>query len=255
MTSQEITEIITQTINSLFNNLIGSIDNSLYSILDDVTFISQDIIHDSYFEKILGTNINNGILLICNSLLIGFILYYCVHLLFSSYINSKIENPFKFIFKIILIAILINSSFFICEKILYLNSTLSSAIRELGENIYNKNISFSQLINELNSDMLGNFVKSPELNDFFPDFDKLDKLDELELEFVFLLTFGVLPIQSILYFLNIEKINWIHFASGSISKLFSSIALFADASMTTLQLYSLQISDRILILFSISSLL
>lgn len=151
MTSSEITEVITQTINSLFNNLVGSIDNSLYSILDDITFISTDIIKDSYFEKILGANTNNGILLIANSLLVGFILYYCIQLLFSTYINVKIENPFKFIFKILLIGIFINSSFFICEKFLYINSIVSSSIRAIGENLYKKDICFSTLITELNS--------------------------------------------------------------------------------------------------------
>ena len=149
MTSTEITEIITQTINSILNNFVGSIDNSLYSILDDITFISQDIVKDSYFEKLLGTNSNNGILLISNSLLIGFVLYYCIRLLFSTYLNSKIENPLKFIFKILLIGIFLNSSLFLCEKILFLNSILSSSIRELGENIYNKNISFARTNNSI----------------------------------------------------------------------------------------------------------
>ena len=151
MSSTEITEIITQTINSIFNNLLGSINNSLYSILDDITFVTPNIINDNYFQNILGSNSNKGILLIANSLLIGFVLYYCIQLLFASYINSKIESPYKFIFKILLITIFLNNSFFICEKLLFFNSTISSAIREIGENLYNKNICFSELINELNS--------------------------------------------------------------------------------------------------------
>lgn len=151
MSSTEITEIITQTINSIFNNLLGSIHNSLYSILDDITFITPNILSDKYFQNILGTNSNKGILLIANSLLIGFVLYYCIQLLFASYLNSRIESPFKFIFKTLLISIFLNSSFFICDKMLFFNSTISSAIREIGENLYNKNMCFSELINELNS--------------------------------------------------------------------------------------------------------
>ena len=151
MSSTEITEIITQTINSIFNNLLGSINNSLYSILDDITFVTPNIINDNYFQNILGSNSNKGILLIANSLLIGFVLYYCIQLLFASYINSKTESPYKFIFKILLITIFLNNSFFVCEKLLFFNSTISSAIREVGENLYNKNICFSELINELNS--------------------------------------------------------------------------------------------------------
>ena len=81
--NSNITANIIESINTILGNLFSSIDNNVYDVLDDVTFISSDIINDSYFEKILGTNANNGILLICNSLLIGFILYYCIQLLFS----------------------------------------------------------------------------------------------------------------------------------------------------------------------------
>lgn len=44
-----------------------------------------------------------------------------------------------------------NSSYFICNQIISLNSFLSSAIREVGENIFSKSICFSSLITELNS--------------------------------------------------------------------------------------------------------
>lgn len=74
--AKNITQIIIETINTILQNLFSSIDNNLYEILDDIIFINPDIISDSFFEKILGTNSHNGIILICNSLLFGFILYY-----------------------------------------------------------------------------------------------------------------------------------------------------------------------------------
>ena len=72
--TSNVSEIIIETINTILQNLFSSIDNSLYSILDDITFISSDILNDKYFDKIFGTSTSNGILLIANSLLIGFIL-------------------------------------------------------------------------------------------------------------------------------------------------------------------------------------
>ena len=91
--AKNITQIIIETINTILQNLFSSIDNNLYEILDDIIFINQDIISDSFFEKILGANSHNGIILICNSLLFGFILYYfliggMIHEAFSS-------NPFS----------------------------------------------------------------------------------------------------------------------------------------------------------------
>ena len=40
----DITQIIIDTINTIFENLFSSIDNSLYEVLDKVTFISSNIL-------------------------------------------------------------------------------------------------------------------------------------------------------------------------------------------------------------------
>ena len=45
----DITQIIIDTINTIFGNLFSSIDNNLYSVLDDITFISSDILYDKNF--------------------------------------------------------------------------------------------------------------------------------------------------------------------------------------------------------------
>lgn len=145
-------DIIISTINSLFGNLFSSIDTSIYSALDNITFINTDILHSYYFEKLIGTNTSSGILLIANSLLIGFVLYYSInYLLYSlNVIQSELPTPSQFFFKILIGGLLMNSSFFICKEIIYINSLLSSAIRTLGQEQLNININFSELINRLN---------------------------------------------------------------------------------------------------------
>ena len=147
---QNLTELIKETINSIFSDLFSSIDNSLYSILDDITFIKSDIITDSYFQNLFGTSSTNGVLLISNSLLIGFILYYAVNLLFSHYSYSEIQKPSQYIFRVIIFVILMNFSYFICELIINLNSYITLAIRQIGESVFGKEICFNSLIKELN---------------------------------------------------------------------------------------------------------
>ncbi len=44
-----VTQTILNTINYIFETLLSSIDNRLYGILDDLTFVSSDILHDNYF--------------------------------------------------------------------------------------------------------------------------------------------------------------------------------------------------------------
>ena len=148
--NSNITTTIINTINTILDSLFSSVDNGLYSILDDITFISSDIINDSYFEKILGTNTSNGILLIANSLLFGFLLYYSIKHLFSYLYYSQIESPAQFIFKVIILGLAVNFSYFICEQILNIMSYITLAIRGIGENLFNKNICFSELILEIN---------------------------------------------------------------------------------------------------------
>lgn len=146
-----ITEIIIQTINTIFSNLISSIDNNLYAVLDDITFINTDILNTDYFQKILGTATSNGILIIANSLIIGYLLYYCGRLLLSNLAIVQEQRPLPFILKLILLGIFMNASFFVCERMIYLTSSISLAIRNIGEEIFHTDICFSSLVSKLNS--------------------------------------------------------------------------------------------------------
>lgn len=145
-----IVQTITQTINNLFSNLFSSIDNSLYSILDDLLFISSDILENKYISQIFGSP-NSGLLLVCNSLLFGFCIYYGFKLLLSYITFSEVQRPTQFIFKLFLCAICMNFSLFIVQTIINLTSNLSLAIREVGEIIFNKNICLATFIQEINS--------------------------------------------------------------------------------------------------------
>lgn len=146
-----VTDTIIDTINTILQNLFSSIDNSLYNILDDITFISEDILSDKYFEKILGSSISNGILLIANSLLLGFIIYFSIRYFMSHLSSVQIESPYQFIFKLLIFGIIMNFSYFILEQFLSLLSNITLSIRSLGETLFSTEICFSTLINEINS--------------------------------------------------------------------------------------------------------
>ena len=134
------TDTIIQTINTIFENLFSSIDNSLYSVLDNITFITSDILNDKYFEKIFGTATTDGILLIANSLLIGFLIYYALRNLLANFTYVQIESPVQFVLKMIIFGICMNSSYFIVGQVIDIMSNISLAIKEIGENLFSKNI-------------------------------------------------------------------------------------------------------------------
>ena len=148
-----IVETITQTINNLFSNLFSSLDNSLYTVLDDLLFINSDILDNKKMFNLLGNSNADGFILICNSLLIGFTLYYLCTLLLSYLTFSQIQKPIQFVFKFFLCAIAINSSDFLIDKFISLFSNLSLSIREVGELNLNENICLSTFIQNFNSNI------------------------------------------------------------------------------------------------------
>lgn len=147
----DYSQIIINTINKLFLNLFSSIDKTLYSLLDKIVFVNSSIFDDSLFQKVFGTVGNPGIIMLANSFLVAFFLYYSVRLFLSGYSISQVEPPRKFLFKFIIIAIIINFSPYICQQLIYINSLLSDAIISVGENIFNLKLSFSCLVEKLNS--------------------------------------------------------------------------------------------------------
>ena len=78
-------------------------------------------------------------------------MFYIVRYAYSHYTNTYTEQPFQFIFKLFIFAILSGSSYFLMEQFLNINSLISLAIREVGENIFGCSISFSELIQKLNN--------------------------------------------------------------------------------------------------------
>lgn len=150
-----LTESIKQSLNDIFSNLFSSIDNNIYSLVDNLTFINTDIINNPAISKLFGENISNGILLICNALVIGFILYYSINYLFSHLTYSRIQTPSQFIFKCIIFISLMNSSLWICREIINIISLITELIKSLGHNAFGTTISFSNLIDKINSTFYG----------------------------------------------------------------------------------------------------
>ena len=240
----DITQIIINTINTLFETLFASIDNNLYSILDDITFIGPNILNDKNFENIFGNSTSNGILLISNSLLLGFILYYAIRYLMSHLTYSRIENPSSFIIKLIVFGIFMNFSFFIIEFILDLNSNISLAIRNLGESIFHKNICFSELISTINSNMS---IDTSSLNIFSIDglikstlsLSLLNLVFSYSLRYIMVKVFVLLSPFAFLS-LTLNSTNW--FFKAWIKNLFSLLFIQIIVSIVLLILFSLDFS-------------
>ena len=243
--TNNITQTIIDTINTIFETLFASIDNNLYSVLDEITFINSDILNDSNFEKLFGTSTSNGILLIANSLLLGFLLYYSFKYLMSHITYHKVDSPFSFVIKIVVFGICMNFSFFIVQMLLDLNSNISLAIRNLGENLFGKNICFSELINTINTKAS---IDTSSLNIF--SIDGLIKstlsISLLSLVFSYSLRYIMVKVFVLLApfaFISLCTDNTSWFFKSWLKNLFSLLFIQIIVSLVLLILFSLDFDD------------
>ena len=243
--TNNITQTIIDTINTIFETLFASIDNNLYSVLDEITFINSDILNDSNFEKLFGTSTSNGILLIANSLLLGFLLYYGFKYLMSHITYHNVDSPFSFVIKIVVFGICMNFSFFIVQMLLDLNSNISLAIRSLGENLFGKNICFSELINTINTKAS---IDTSSLNIF--SIDGLIKstlsISLLSLVFSYSLRYIMVKVFVLLApfaFISLCTDNTSWFFKSWLKNLFSLLFIQIIVSLVLLILFSLNFDD------------
>ncbi|MCI8655287.1 MAG: hypothetical protein HFJ48_05405 [Clostridia bacterium] len=240
-----ITDTIIETINTILENLFSSIDNNLYEVLDDVTFISEDILTDKYFERLLGTSVSNGILLIANSLLLGFLLYFSIKYLISHISSIQIESPYQFIFKLIVFGICMNFSYFIMQQLLELFSTITLSIRSIGESLFDTEICFSTLINEINSTIS---IDSNSLNIFSLDgiikstlsISLLTLIFSYSFRFIMVKVFVLITPFAILS-LSISSTSW--FFKSWLKNLFSLLFIQIIVSIVLLIIFSMDYSS------------
>lgn len=150
MEATNLSTTIANTINELIQNLFSSIDNNIYSYIDEIIFLTPSSISNNNFEDLFTTS-SKSILVIANALILAYLLYYCVKLFLSYYSGTQVERPYQFIFKLILCAIIMNSSYFICEQLINITNLITQALQEIGSNFTSKTISFKTLVTELNS--------------------------------------------------------------------------------------------------------
>lgn len=246
MDNNNVTQTIISTINNIFEQLFSSIDNNLYSIFDKITFINSDILKDNYFRNIFGTSTTNGILLIANSLLIAIIIYFAIKYFLAHFTYSKIESPKQFIFKLIIFGICMNFSYFLLEKFLDLFYDISLSIQNIGESIFQKNISFSTLINTINSTI---YIGGASINIFSVNgllkgtltFTLLSLVFSYSFRYIMIKVFVLISPFAILS-LCLDNTSW--FFKAWIKNLFSLLLIQIIVSLILVILFSVNTSNN-----------
>lgn len=91
MDSNDVVNVIIQTINTIFSNLFSSIDNSMYDSLDNYVFIDSSVLNNNVFKNLLGFN-GNGFLYLTDAMLIGVALFYIVRFYFLILLMQMLKD-------------------------------------------------------------------------------------------------------------------------------------------------------------------
>lgn len=184
----DLTELICDSVNSIFFKFFSSIDNSICSNLDNILFINSDMLNNFKFQQFFDENSPNNLLIIVNILIIGIVSFYAINYVVAHLIYSKVDSPYQFIFKCIIFISCSYSSFWLCSQAISFTSLITDIIKDIGYNITGNNINFATLIDSINS----NLYTSLQIFDIFT-FDGLIK-------FVFsIITVYILFIFSVRY--------------------------------------------------------
>ena len=257
MEQSEVVNIIIETINSIFSNLFSSIDNNVYSYLDTFTFIDSSIVDNSFFEKFFGSSGKTGILYLTDALLFAIIIYYAIRYSYSIFTGTNVEKPTQFIFKMVIVGIFINSSYFLCNQLLNINYLISGSIQDIGKSIIGKNISFSCLIQNLNS-VISIGENSFDLFSFdgiikgFITVGLLNILFSYSLRYIFIQVFILTTPLAMLSLINSSS-YWI-FKSWS-KAFFSLLFLQSFVALILIIMLSLDNSNKLLLIGSIYALI
>lgn len=141
-----IANAVSNSFSSLVNTLLSSVDNDVFSVLDELAFINSSTITDKYFVSFTRTF---SVVSLCNALLFAFLLYYIISYFFSLFTCSNFQKPLSFVVKLFISAFLIHFSLDICEKIIDLFELLTNILRELSTFIFSTKLSFSWLYNNI----------------------------------------------------------------------------------------------------------
>jgi hypothetical protein len=241
---EDFSSIIQNSLNAIFSRIFSSLDNSFYSILDNLAFINTSILDNNVIKALLGNNINTGILAICNSFILAFILYYSLKFLFSHLIYVKTESPKEFIFKAIIFSTLMNNSLWICEQIIFIIDLCTTFLISTAEELFQKTITFSEFLNILNTTLFW-VPAATDLFSFSGIVKSFSSIGLINLVFTFSLRYIM-----ILIFILISPFAFLSLLTNSSSWIFKTWI----KSFVSLLLYQLIIGLLLIISFTFTNI-
>lgn len=212
MQYENIPEILNNSISTLIDKLLVSVDNNVFSILDEIVFIDKSILTNKYFISFFTKSFS--IVSLSKALLFGVLIYYAISHLFSLLTCNNSQKPISFLVKFLFSAILIHFSSSICEYIINFFDLLTDILRELGAILFSLQLSFSLIYERISALFWSDLPNTLSFFSFdgvlraFISFGFINLLFTYSVRFIFI---KILILMSPFAFLSIalEQTKWI----------------------------------------------
>ena len=139
------TQNIINSLNTVSEKLFKSIEGEVYSRIDDLVNITPKIFKEQPLKEIFFQDKINLLVLIANSLILFYIIYFVILKIISIYNGNKSQSVYIFVLKLIIVAALVNSSYYLCQEIINLVSLFTDCIDGVLEDIAGQTINFENL--------------------------------------------------------------------------------------------------------------
>ena len=190
MQYDNLPEIINNSISSLINSLLVSVDNNVFSVLDKLAFIDSSVLETNSFLSFFTKSFS--MVSLCKALLWGILIYYAVSYLISFFTCNNFQKPLSFLTKLFISAIFIHFSSTICGYIIEFFDLLTNIIRQLGVSIFSIELSFSFIYEKISSLFMSDLTSSFSLFSFdgvlksFISFGFINLLFTYSVRFIFI---------------------------------------------------------------------
>lgn len=139
------TKNIINSLNIVSEKLFKSIEGEVYAQIDKLVDITPDIFKEDSLRTFFVQDKANVLILIANSLILFYIIYFVVLKLVSVYNANKSQSIYVFVIKLVIVSILVNSSYFLCEEIINLINLFTNCVEGALKEISGQAITFENL--------------------------------------------------------------------------------------------------------------
>ena len=144
------TQDIIGNFNILVEKIIKSVENEVYENIDSILVIDKKIFKVEPLNKLILEDDINGFIMLANAMILFYFVYYIFSTLISLYNGNQIININKYIIKMVVIVIAVNSSYYICKQIIDIFYVVTDVIDTIGLDITGKELIFQNFREVIN---------------------------------------------------------------------------------------------------------